>query len=256
MATATKFFHLSKLQRLSETEQVAAVCYRLRGNDVEFLLVQTGGGRWIFPKGSVEPGLTHAQAAAIEAFEEAGVHGRIEEKSFFGYRVRRTGKKGPTKQTVMTHLCEVRRLAPPQETGRNRTWFTADKAKQRLRKDRTAEEGKELARVVSRAVIRIAGAQSKKSSQVRPEYLPPLTDPLQKVQLETAAIGRSQHSDPMYVRYIRRLRSDAELLSDDGMVGAFSKPRFRLGSSTVFAAIEKVTAIDQIRRNNSKPKGR
>src|SRR5690349_25076170 len=113
MGVQTKFLRLSKLRGLCETEQVAAVCYRMRGSDVEFLLVQTGGGRWIFPKGSVEPGLTHAQAAAIEAFEEAGVHGRIEEKPFSRYRVRRAGKKGSAKQVVMAHLCEVLRLGPP-----------------------------------------------------------------------------------------------------------------------------------------------
>src|SRR5260221_11869080 len=78
MSADTKFLRLSKLRRLRETEQVAAVCYHMRGADIEFLLVQTGGGRWIFPKGCVEAGFTHAQAAAIEAFEEAGVHGRIE----------------------------------------------------------------------------------------------------------------------------------------------------------------------------------
>ncbi len=70
---------------------MAAVCYRVRAGEIEFLLVQTGKGRWIFPKGSVEPGLTHAQAAALEAFEEAGVHGRMEEASFTRY-VRRRGE--------------------------------------------------------------------------------------------------------------------------------------------------------------------
>ena len=64
---------------------MAAVCYRVRAGEIEFLLVQTGKGRWIFPKGGVEPGLTHAQAAALEAFEEAGVHGRMEEASFTRY---------------------------------------------------------------------------------------------------------------------------------------------------------------------------
>ena len=59
---------------------MAAVCYRVRGAGIEFLLIRTRrSGRWTFPKGSAEPGLTHAQAAALEAFEEAGVHGRIEE---------------------------------------------------------------------------------------------------------------------------------------------------------------------------------
>jgi len=161
MNVDTKFFRLSKLRSLRETGQVAAVCYRMRGADIEFLLVQTGGGRWIFPKGCVEPGLTHAQAAAIEAFEEAGVHGRIEEESFSRYRVRRPGKRSSGKQTVTAHLCEVLRLGSPQESGRNRTWFSAAKTKLRLREDRPAEEGNELARVVTRAVVRIGRSQNK-----------------------------------------------------------------------------------------------
>jgi len=55
------------------------------GRGIEFLLVQTRGGRWIFPKGGVERGLTRAQSAALEAFEEAGVHGRIEAAAFARY---------------------------------------------------------------------------------------------------------------------------------------------------------------------------
>src|SRR5580658_7694267 len=47
-----------------ERQQVAAVCYRMAKRGIEFLLVQTRGGRWIFPKGGVERGLTYAQSAA------------------------------------------------------------------------------------------------------------------------------------------------------------------------------------------------
>ena len=73
------FVRLEHLRRLRGSEQVAAICYRLTKQGIEFLLVRTRGRRWTFPKGSVESGLTHAQSAALEAFEEAGVHGRIEE---------------------------------------------------------------------------------------------------------------------------------------------------------------------------------
>ena len=68
----------SQLRKMKGTEQAAAVCFRVQNRRIEFLLVQTGGGRWTFPKGSAEPGLTRAQAAALEAFEEAGSwpHGR------------------------------------------------------------------------------------------------------------------------------------------------------------------------------------
>src|SRR5215471_21197500 len=105
---STKFIALSHLRRLRGCEQVAAVCYRMRGAAIEFLLVQTRGGRWTFPKGSAEPGLTHAQAAALEAFEEAGVHGRMEEASFTRYARRKRGRmRRVVELAVSVHLCEV-----------------------------------------------------------------------------------------------------------------------------------------------------
>lgn len=160
--SSAKFVRLAELRKLRECEQVAAVCYRVRSGEIEFLLVKTGKGRWIFPKGSVEPGLTHAQAAALEAFEEAGVHGRMEEASFARYIRRRRresrnaiGRSSEKESAVNAHLCEVLRLVPPQELGRNPTWFAPDKAKRRLQEHRTPDFGNELARVVDRAVSRI-----------------------------------------------------------------------------------------------------
>src|SRR6202453_3833201 len=119
---SVKFFRMSQLRTLRGCEQVAAICYRVRGGEVEFLLVRTGSGHWTFPKGSAEPGLTHAQAAALEAFEEAGVHGRMEEASFTRYIRRkgskgrnsaRSGKRSSVKEiAIQAHLCEVTRLDP------------------------------------------------------------------------------------------------------------------------------------------------
>ncbi len=155
--TSARFLPLADLRRLRGSEQVAAVCYRVRKSGIEFLLVQTRGGRWTFPKGGAEPGLTHAQAAALEAFEEGGVHGRMEELSFTRY-VRRT--RGETRESsietvVNAHLCEVLWLDPPQEAGRNPTWYSAEKAKRRLREDRAADFAAEFTRVVDIAVGRI-----------------------------------------------------------------------------------------------------
>src|SRR5580698_6559352 len=109
---AARFVRLSQLRKLRDCEQAAAVCYRVRRGAIEFLLVRTrGGGRWTFPKGSAEPGLTHAQAAALEAFEEAGVHGRIEEAPFDRYvRRERSGARksaaasGKKEIAVYAHL--------------------------------------------------------------------------------------------------------------------------------------------------------
>lgn len=162
-----KFFRLSQLRRLRGCEQVAAICYRLRRGEIEFLLVRTNSGHWTFPKGSAEPGLTHAQAAALEAFEEAGVHGRMEEASFTRYiRRKRTGNSAARSAkikkdlVIQAHLCEVLRLDVPQEPDRDPTWFTAEKAKQRLREDRTPDYAAELARVVDRAVTRVQRLRS------------------------------------------------------------------------------------------------
>lgn len=157
------FVPLSRLRKLRDCEQVAAVCYRVGSNGIEFLLVRTrSSGRWTFPKGSAEPGLTHAQAAALEAFEEAGVHGRIEEVAFARYIRRKPGDgrksatgSGEKETAVHAHLCEVSRLSAPQESKRNRTWFSAQDTRQRLREGRDGREGIACARVVDRAVARI-----------------------------------------------------------------------------------------------------
>jgi 8-oxo-dGTP pyrophosphatase MutT (NUDIX family) len=183
---------LSHLRKLSDCEQVAAVCYRVRGDGIEFLLVQTrGGGRWTFPKGSTEPGLTHAQAAALEAFEEAGVHGRIEETSFARYVRRRVaGRNSATGRdrelAVNAHLCEVLRLSPPKESNRNRTWFSVQETRTRLRERRETVEAAEFARLVNRAVARIqrlaGGILISEARSAPPQETRP--DSLQRVQFE------------------------------------------------------------------------
>jgi 8-oxo-dGTP pyrophosphatase MutT (NUDIX family) len=179
-----------QLRRLQGSGQVAAVCYRIGKSGVEFLLVQTGGGRWTFPKGNAEPGLSHAQSAALEAFEEAGVHGRMEEDFFARYVVpKRRGGPG-TPVTTYAHLCEVARLEPPQEPKRNPTWFPAAKAKKRLYEDRGEEGGVEFVRVVDRAVARILRLRAARRADARP----PRPDALQKVAFEASdGLGISNH---------------------------------------------------------------
>lgn len=62
--------------------QVAALCYRDTAKGREVLLITSRKGkRWILPKGNPINGLTNAQAAQQEAYEEAGVRGTINEQS-------------------------------------------------------------------------------------------------------------------------------------------------------------------------------
>lgn len=193
----TKLLQRSRPQKECACEQVAAVCFRFGSNGIEFLLVRTRGGRWTFPKGRAESGLTHAQAAAVEAFEEAGVHGRLEEVSFACYMGRKRAKHRESSETrliVHGHLCEVSRLDRPQESNRTPTWFSAEKAKRRLREERTAADGAELARVVDCAVARIQRVRSGNGAR---------DDAFQKVQFEAFHDDRVQAQQAFY-RRIRR----------------------------------------------------
>jgi 8-oxo-dGTP pyrophosphatase MutT (NUDIX family) len=230
-STSPEFVRLSHLRKLCECEQAAAVCYRVRGQRIEFLLVRTrSGGRWTFPKGSAEPGLTHAQAAALEAFEEAGVHGRIEEASFARY-VRRergarksTARSGKQKLAVYAHLCEVSRLSPPRESRRHRTWFSVEDAKQRLRERRKSDDGAEFARVVDRAVERIQRLRRGtgiidrpkgdrvQQDRLRPDIMP--KDALQKVQFEAFMETREASFLQRIRRQLYGMRLDVPMLDD------------------------------------------
>ncbi len=145
-------------RRSERTEHVAAVCYRVRDGEIEFLLVKTRAGRWTFPKGRVDDDATRAAAAAREAYEEAGVHGRVEALPFATY----VHSKAPHVRAahaefhVDAHLCEVYGLVPPEESYRDPTWFAASKAKRRLHNERRFHYGSELSAVVDRAVEHIS----------------------------------------------------------------------------------------------------
>jgi len=204
---AAKFLRLAHLRKLRACEQVAAVCFRIRKGEIEFLLVQTRGSgrRWTFPKGGVEPGLTHAQAAALEAFEEAGVHGRIEEASFAHYvrreedgRRRSDSRSRGKQERVSAHLCEVLRLSQPQEANRNRTWFSVEKAKRRLQEGRGSVDAAKLVLLLKRAVDRIerssvfAGVKHEARQNNNRESRPLRADALQVVPFEareTSPVG-------------------------------------------------------------------
>src|ERR1700688_1342630 len=209
--SAARFVRLAHLHKLRDCEQVAAVCYRMQNDEIEFLLVRArGSGRWTFPKGSAEPGLTHAQAAALEAFEEAGVHGRIEEVSFARYVCRKRGdarKSSARSQektlAVNAHLCQVLRLGKPTESNRDRTWFSVKDARRRLREERESGDGAQFARVIDKAAARIQRLHSAFNSDAGFSHQDQQTDALQRVQFEAVAEVSGQGEGVSSLPYIR-----------------------------------------------------
>jgi len=139
--------------------QVAAVCYRKRGAAIEFLLVKTNGGnKWTFPKGCTDARLSHSQAAAREALEEAGAVGTIEPRHFHLY-LHSKGvfwqPAGVQEFVVKAFLMEVHQTRRPDEALRRPTWVTAEEAKIMLAKGREVKYAHELQAVIDRALERI-----------------------------------------------------------------------------------------------------
>ncbi len=145
------------LRSIPDRSHVAAVCYRVHRSEPEFLLVRTRGGLWTFPKGRVGRDASNANAAAREAYEEAGVKGRVDSTPFVSYlHCKRTRLRSRRRVVLVdAYLCEVLRLVTPLELYRDPTWFCAAKAKQRLREYRTPDYAAEAIRVVDRAVEHI-----------------------------------------------------------------------------------------------------
>jgi len=139
--------------------QVAAVCFRRRGNAVEFLLVNTNGGnKWTFPKGSPEARLSHSQSAEREAAEKAGAIGTIETRHFHLY-IHSKGvfwqPGGVQEFVVKTFLMEVHQLRRADEPQRHPTWFSPEEARRRLAKGREVKYARELNVAIDRALERI-----------------------------------------------------------------------------------------------------
>ena len=113
--------------------QYAALPYEL-GEDgaVRILLVTSRGTRrWIIPKGWPMKLHPPHKAAAVEAFEEAGVVGRPAKKAIGAYEYDKVANDGSSLRCRVTVFpLAVERLDAewPEAGQRQRQWFAADEA--------------------------------------------------------------------------------------------------------------------------------
>ena len=116
--------------------QFAALCYRLRKKEVEVLLITSrDSGRWIIPKGWPMDRLTPAEAAAQEAFEEAGVIGKAKDMVIGLYSYRKETEDDQLPCVVAVFPLKVQKLVKdyPEMDERDRRWFPAKKAAEKVR---------------------------------------------------------------------------------------------------------------------------
>lgn len=112
--------------------QVAAIPIRVGSEDAPEVLLVTSREtrRWVVPKGWPWKKVADHEAAAGEAWEEAGVRGKIKRRSIgsFTYDKLRNGK--PHTLTVFVYVLEVREEAQtwPEQAERTRAWFSAAEA--------------------------------------------------------------------------------------------------------------------------------
>jgi 8-oxo-dGTP pyrophosphatase MutT (NUDIX family) len=113
-------------------KQIAALPYRKRGSKIEVLLITSRETkRWVIPKGWPMQGKEDHQAAAQEAFEEAGIVGHINEKSIGAYNYQKKKKSGLLVDcVVMVYPLEVKKLLRtwPEKAERQRKWFASKQA--------------------------------------------------------------------------------------------------------------------------------
>ncbi len=123
------------IRKAGKGTQFAALCYRSRkgkrGEHEILLVTSRGNGRWIPPKGWPMKGKRPDKAAAQEAFEEAGVKGRVYGDALGRYKYRREtyDSRKPSAEAYIFPL-EVRKLAKDyKEKGQRRVkWFSPKKA--------------------------------------------------------------------------------------------------------------------------------
>jgi 8-oxo-dGTP pyrophosphatase MutT (NUDIX family) len=120
------------IRAAGEIDQVAALCWRLKSSQLQILLVTSRETkRWVTPKGWPMKGLTDWNTAKREAFEEAGVEGRVRKQPVGAFSYGKRKKSGLVKQTqVSVFPLEVIKLTSswPEKTERERCWFSLEEA--------------------------------------------------------------------------------------------------------------------------------
>ncbi|MDQ7070872.1 MAG: NUDIX hydrolase [Rhodobacterales bacterium] len=123
--------------------QFAALCYRIKNKKPEILLITSRGSkRWIIPKGWPMDGKTPGESALQEAWEEAGVRGKVIERclGLYSYSKVLTPKKDlPCVAIIYPIKVKSLKRSYPEVGQRQRKWFSPKKAAARVEEPELAQ---------------------------------------------------------------------------------------------------------------------
>jgi 8-oxo-dGTP pyrophosphatase MutT (NUDIX family) len=130
----------TKKQRRANRQQVAALplSHDEAGRVQVLLVTSRDTGRWVLPKGWPMKGKKPYRAAEREAYEEAGLIGKVRKVPLgtYSYEKRlRTGSSVPCEVTVFPLRVERHRERWPEMNERERRWFSPDEAAEVVAED-------------------------------------------------------------------------------------------------------------------------
>lgn len=112
--------------------QYGAVCWRMAAGQLDVLMITSREtGRWVIPKGWPVKGLDGPKSAAREAWEEAGVEGKVNKTCLGVFSYKKALELDRCIPCVVAiYGLQVEKLSRryPEQKQRRRKWFAAAKA--------------------------------------------------------------------------------------------------------------------------------
>ena len=129
-------YSMSREEGAAVPVQSGALPWRVKRRKKAEVLLVTGrrSGRWIIPKGWPVAGKSMADSAAQEAFEEAGIKGKVDPKPIGTFRHVKQQLLGELEVDILVHPLAVKREFGdwPERGERTRKWFAVDEAAERV----------------------------------------------------------------------------------------------------------------------------
>ncbi|WP_233270544.1 NUDIX hydrolase [Chachezhania sediminis] len=119
----------------TNSTQFSALCYRMvRGKPEVLLVTSRGTGRWILPKGWPMEDRSPAETAQQEAWEEAGVKGKVHDESLGSFDYVKDQGEADIQCRISVYPLKVQKMSDdyPEEGQRRRKWFSLRKAAEKV----------------------------------------------------------------------------------------------------------------------------
>ncbi len=127
--------------------QSAVIPFKIVDSKLKILLITSHSQKkWVIPKGIIEEHLSAQDSAVKEALEEAGIEGKIFDKSLGKYKYEKWG--GICHVEVFPLQVEIEHDNWPEMDFRKRKWFTVKKAVKNLNNSQFKKIFKNLIKIV------------------------------------------------------------------------------------------------------------